>query len=213
MGIDGESCQALFASFGISFDLSIEIQQSLQTSIVVRSIDGFSERVDAPLAFEETASPEEMRAQAMKTLVRYIDTDTICYFQEYPQGLVDMQEKYWRPILDKIEQEFGPVKTTTGIMYILQSADLVAKLTQEVNKMSPLMFSAFEKAVLSSKSFMTGLALVKGWIDVEHAANAARVEILAQIQRWGEVEDTHDMDREEMKRQLGAASICARASM
>ena len=47
-----------------------------------------------------------------------------------------------------------------------------------------------ERATYTSKSFLIGLALVKGYIDVEQAARAAHVEVNSQIERWGEVEDS-----------------------
>jgi chaperone required for assembly of F1-ATPase len=49
---------------------------------------------------------------------------------------------------------------------------------------------AFERAVLTTKSFIIALALVKGRIDVEQAAQAAHVEVVSQTMRWGEVEDS-----------------------
>lgn len=68
--------------------------------------------------------------------------------------------------------------------------------------------AAFEKAVMQTKSFIIALALVKGRIGVEEAALAARVEVLHQIERWGEVDDAHDVDEEDIKRQLGSVA-CA----
>jgi len=49
---------------------------------------------------------------------------------------------------------------------------------------------AFERAVYSSKSFIIALALVKGHLDVEGASLASSVEVDAQIEKWGEVEDS-----------------------
>lgn len=46
-----------------------------------------------------------------------------------------------------------------------------------------------ERATYATKSFLIALALVKRHLTVEEAAVAARVEVLSQIQRWGEVED------------------------
>ncbi|KAJ2984549.1 ATP synthase complex assembly protein atp12, partial [Globomyces sp. JEL0801] len=63
--------------------------------------------------------------------------------------------------------------------------------------------AAFEKAVLRAKSFMIGLALIERRISVEYASMAARLEVQQQINRWGEVEDAHDIDRDDLKRQLG----------
>ena len=46
-----------------------------------------------------------------------------------------------------------------------------------------------ERATYVTKSFLIALALVRGRIDVEQAAQAAHVEVNSQIERWGEVED------------------------
>jgi chaperone required for assembly of F1-ATPase len=67
----------------------------------------------------------------------------------------------------------------------------------------------FERAVTSTKSFCIALALMERQLSVQGAARAARVEALAQIQRWGSVEDTHDVEVEDMHRQL-ASALCYR---
>ena len=50
--------------------------------------------------------------------------------------------------------------------------------------------TAFERAVLASKSYLIALALVEGHLTVDEAAHAAHVEVQSQIDRWGEVEDS-----------------------
>lgn len=50
--------------------------------------------------------------------------------------------------------------------------------------------SAMERGTYATKSFLISLALVEGEITVEQAADASRVEVLSQIKRWGEVEDS-----------------------
>lgn len=65
---------------------------------------------------------------------------------------------------------------------------------------------AFERAVHSTKSFIIGLALVEGHLTVEQASDASRVEVLSQIARWGEVEDTHDVDFQDIRSRLGSAA-------
>ena len=46
-----------------------------------------------------------------------------------------------------------------------------------------------ERATYTTKSFLIALALLRGKIDVEQAAQAAHVEVNSQIEKWGEVED------------------------
>lgn len=68
-----------------------------------------------------------------------------------------------------------------------------------------ILSSGFERATIQSKSFLLALALMKRQINVEDAARAARVESIAQSKLWGEVEDTHDVDQEDMVATLGSA--------
>lgn len=52
-----------------------------------------------------------------------------------------------------------------------------------------IMKTAFERSVYSTKSFLAGFALVKGHLSVDDLADVAQVEVLSQIETWGEVED------------------------
>ena len=58
-----------------------------------------------------------------------------------------------------------------------------------------------------SKSVIIPFALFKKKINVNTAATASRLEVLHQIEKWGQVEDSHDTDSEDFKRQLGAVSV------
>jgi len=49
---------------------------------------------------------------------------------------------------------------------------------------------ALERATLSTKSLIIGLAVIKKHLSVEQAAKTSAVEVDAQIQVWGEVEDS-----------------------
>lgn len=49
---------------------------------------------------------------------------------------------------------------------------------------------AFERAVYATKSFVIALALCKGRLTADNAADASHVEVRAQIELWGEVEDS-----------------------
>jgi ATP synthase F1 complex assembly factor 2 len=39
------------------------------------------------------------------------------------------------------------------------------------------------------------------------AAQAASLEVLHQTEQWGEVEDTHDVEKEDLRRQLGSVIL------
>jgi ATP synthase F1 complex assembly factor 2 len=73
--------------------------------------------------------------------------------------------------------------------------------------MSPWELAAMERATYAAKSVLVGLALVRGRLSAEAAARVAQVEVDSQIERWGQVEDTHDVDYEDVRRQLGSAAV------
>ncbi|KAJ3305618.1 ATP synthase complex assembly protein atp12 [Kappamyces sp. JEL0829] len=161
------------------------------TSIVMRSIDSL-------------ANPT-VREGVVDNLLSYVHTDSICYQQDYPDSFVKLQQQYWTPIIEWIKSKYGlDIKTTAGILRVKQSDKVMVAFRKIVEGYDDFTLAAFEKAVLRSKSFMIGLALVERQISVEFAADAARVEVMHQIDRWGEVEDSHDLDREDLRRQLGA---------
>ncbi|KAK1086035.1 ATP synthase mitochondrial F1 complex assembly factor 2 [Friedmanniomyces endolithicus] len=81
--------------------------------------------------------------------------------------------------------------------------------------------AALERGILATKSLLVAARLVVEWsqefrhlrIDrpvpadrfgIQEAAEASTLETLYQIEQWGEVEDTHDVEREDLKRQLGS---------
>lgn len=80
------------------------------------------------------------------------------------------------------------IKTTHGILRVKQSDKVMDKFKEIITEYDAFKLAAFEKAVLRSKSFMIGLAVVERAFPVDFLANAARLEVMHQINRWGEVE-------------------------
>jgi ATP synthase F1 complex assembly factor 2 len=121
----------------------------------------------------------------------YLDTDTICFHEDFPEILVKFQDAHWKPILKWMEKEYDvEIKVTDGIFGVEQPQRTKDTLRNLVEDLDALELAALERAVMSSKSFLIGLALIKRGIDVEQAAQAAHVEVNSQIDRWGEVEDS-----------------------
>ncbi|KAL9538977.1 hypothetical protein MBANPS3_010548 [Mucor bainieri] len=169
------------------------------TSIVARAIDAFD-----PAHAEDPT----VRTAVIDKLMQYFDTDAICYHEEFPEILTELQDSYWKPIINWAEKTYNvKINTTTDIFAVTQPDETKAKFRAIIDQMGPLELSAFEKAVMSSKSFLIGFALVHKGITVEHAAQAAHVEMNAQMDRWGEVEDSHDVEREYIRQTLGSVAI------
>jgi ATP synthase mitochondrial F1 complex assembly factor 2 len=83
--------------------------------------------------------------------------------------------------------------------------------------------AGMERAVLATKSLLVAVRMLVDWSEqyahlregseeqarfgIEDAAEACSLEVLWQTGQWGEVEDTHDVDREDLRRQLGGVIL------
>lgn len=90
-----------------------------------------------------------------------------------------------------------------------------------IYNLPPHDLAAFERGVLSSKSLLVAVRLLVEWSEhfrhlqrpgqekfgIEEAAEASSLEVKWQTDMWGEVEDTHDVDKEDLKRQLGSVVV------
>ncbi|KAJ3073238.1 ATP synthase complex assembly protein atp12 [Podochytrium sp. JEL0797] len=165
------------------------------TSIAVRGI--------------ELAKAPETRAGVIETMFRYLDTDSILYMQDSHKNLIALQEKHWRPIINWASTEFSvPITPTFEITSVRQTPEAIAKFKDFLESLTPIQLAAFERAVLSSKSFLIATAILKRGVSVDFAVEAARVEVNFQVQKWGEVLDAHDIDREALRRDLGSVTCC-----
>ncbi|KAJ1818468.1 chaperone [Coemansia sp. RSA 2599] len=165
------------------------------TSLVCRAIDGLAD--------------EQVRIDVIDKLLKYFHTDSACLHELFPQPLVDLQQKHYMPVVSWACETYGiQVAVTDNIFALRQSPQATDELRRVVSRFSALKLAAFEKAVMTAKSFLIGLALVEQRITAEQAAAAAQVEMSAQTQFWGELENAHDIDNAAMRQILGA-SACA----
>ncbi|KAJ3987103.1 hypothetical protein F5890DRAFT_1578178 [Lentinula detonsa] len=169
------------------------------TSLASRAIDYFAE--------------PETQENVRQSLLQYLDTDTICFYQDYPPPLVSQQEAHWDPLFSWVEETSGAtLEKFTSILSNSQSQDCKKKLSAVINDFNQWEMAALERAIHATKSFVIALALVKRRLDVDQASDASRVEVNSQIERWGEVEDTHDVDFHDIRRQLGSAACLLSAA-
>jgi len=165
----------------------------LQTSLASRAIDALGE--------------EQTRAEVRASLLDYLDTDTICFFQDEPPPLVVLQEKHWEPLLNWARSTFNvEIQKFDSILYNSQPQATKQKFDELLAQFDGWEMAAMERATYTTKSFIVALALVKRHLTAEEAAETAQVEVNSQIERWGEVEDSHDVDFHDVRRQLGSAA-------
>lgn len=155
----------------------------------------------------DSLQTESARHDLLSQLVKFFNTDTICFHETEPPALVALQKAHWDPLIQWANEKYNvKINIFDGILGTSQSNETRDRFLELAKEWDGWKMAAFERAVLSSKSFIISLALVEGHLSVEDAALATHVEVQSQIERWGEVEDTHDVDHQDIRGRLGAAA-------
>ncbi|EGW34848.1 uncharacterized protein SPAPADRAFT_57941 [Spathaspora passalidarum NRRL Y-27907] len=235
-------------------DLKIKTNSLPLTSLASRAIDL------THIHDQEVADREEMIAKVGNiedikiNVLRYLDTDTCLIFathKEYSGKLRKKQDELYLPLI----QEYNDFFTT----YARNKGHLLAHPTDEVklqhldcetdglrgnrqtittqnvvldwlDNVPVFDLIALERAILTTKSFLCGVSLLRSNISdeeimksvyqlnknspeeyyhktVEEIVELGNLETIFQTEEWGEVEDTHDVDKVDWLRNLASAAL------
>lgn len=212
-------------------NLSIKPHSLPLTSIVSRCID--LESVSKPGCDPDLVSKiGGDRVKLSEALLRYLDTDTLLCFSphaEYEGTLRSAQNEMYLPIISAIERflskfSSGPLRLQVldadlhGLRGNAQSEEVREAARKYLNTLNLWDFTVFEKTVFTTKSFICAILLLESKakcsslnmkLSMEEIAKCATLETIYQTDRWGEVEDTHDVDKRDVRRNINAAAIVA----
>lgn len=117
------------------------------------------------------------RAAMEEAVMKYLNTDLICYRTHQPEDLADRQIEMWDPWLDWFEDLSGiRLDTTIAIFALVQEPEAHDFVRQEIGKMDDLHFGVFQLVVSLSGSLILGLAFMKGAIDRDLILKTIRIE-------------------------------------
>ncbi|KAL6942815.1 hypothetical protein ACO0RG_001779 [Hanseniaspora osmophila] len=213
----------------------IDLQKSLNKEVLQKATED-SELSDEIISKIGCSNREDLYPQLLRYLDT--DT-LLCFSPraEFEGKLREEQDKKYLPIIAKVENFMNkkfPYMATNGVntsenaqekfkLQILDAdlhglrgnqQDNVTK-SVAINYMDSLSLwdlVIFEKTVLSTKSFICGLLLLNNQafdVSMNEIIRLSTMETLHQVDRWGEVEDTHDVDKRDISRNVNAASIVA----
>ncbi|CAD6571992.1 MAG: ATP synthase complex assembly protein atp12 [Cyphobasidiales sp. Tagirdzhanova-0007] len=165
------------------------------TSLASRALEGMSD--------------PSVRSEVIEALTRYLHTDTVVFHESTTPALTKLQKDHWVPLIDWVNKRYNTKVEIAGEgqLFIRQSPETVEALQKPIRGYDAFTLAAFERAVMASKSYIIALGLLEGQLSADAAAQAAHVEVQSQIERWGEVEDTHDVDHQDVRVRLGSAAI------
>ena len=145
------------------------------------------------------------------------------------ETLRDLQIRTARPILSYLTQnvwpgvELKPTLDNGSILPASQPAATRAVIKGWMAGLPAWELVGLERATLAGKSLCIAARLVCEWSEylklgdtqgeaagrfgIEEAAKACSQEVIWQTGRWGEVEDSHDVDKEDLRRQFGSVIL------
>jgi chaperone required for assembly of F1-ATPase len=151
----------------------------------------------------DVVTPE--RARIAKQILKYVETDLLCYRAEDPPELVARQAHIWDPLLDWAAETYGArLKVGFGIRPVPQPAEAIAELEQTIARYDEFELAALHAATTITGSLILGLALTEEKVRAEGAFAAATLDETFQAEKWG-----RDAEPEERRHRLLAELTAA----
>lgn len=145
------------------------------------------------------------RATILEQLIRFADTDLLCYRADAPADLVRRQGGQWQPLLDwAADTTGGRLVVTTGVIAVEQPAEAVAALAGRLADYDDWRLTVAQAACAASGSLVLALALVEGRLDGEQTYAVSQLDETFQIEQWGEDAEAADR-RAALRRDILAA--------
>ncbi|KAI1001628.1 hypothetical protein K3495_g6568 [Podosphaera aphanis] len=144
-----------------------------------------------------------------------------------------LQQRAAEPILTFLQKhvwpgvQIQPVLDENSILPTPQSPKTREMICTWMQELDAWDLAALERGVLAAKGLLVAARLLVEWSEnllhlrestkaksfgVEKAASVASLEVEWQIAMWGAVEDTHDVEREDLRRQLGSVILLSSGS-
>ncbi|KAL4959490.1 ATP synthase complex assembly protein ATP12 [Aspergillus stella-maris] len=223
-------------AIALEWDVMNTAQQALKnhmiplTSLTARAADIAEEDAVGKTTTRDQIITTAMRYLETDTLLCWVPQAEHIEIDENGQKRETLREAQMRVAKDIISFlstkvwpgiEIVPVLDENSIFPASQSQATKDIIKQWVHGLEAHDLAALERGILASKSLLVAVRLVAEWSEnfrqlqrqgqkrfgIEEAAEASSLEVSWQTEMWGEVEDTHDVDKEDLRRQLGSVIL------
>lgn len=126
------------------------------------------------------------RAEAIRALVAFAGTDTLCYRAEPDEPLRKRQEEVWEPLLHAAEQRWDVhFERIAGIMHRAQPVATLARMEAVLTAKCDFALAALGTLSSLAGSLVIALAALAPAADAEELWAAANLEEDWQAELWG----------------------------
>jgi chaperone required for assembly of F1-ATPase len=127
------------------------------------------------------------RGEVIATLLRYAETDTLCYRGEPDEPIHVRQQAVWEPLLTAAEQRWDiHFERISGIIHRPQPPETLKRLETILSAHSDFTLAALNTLASLSASLVVALAAIEPNADIAALWNAAELEADWQVEQWGE---------------------------
>lgn len=142
------------------------------------------------------------RVLYINEIMKFVDTDLICYKADKPDELVKLQNKHWDPILLIIKNYIGEeIQFFTGIMPRTQNIQVHNKIKKLIQNFSNIELSILHRLTNIIGSIFISLCVIKEDILKKHICQLCFLDELWQAENWG-IEEESAKKRDKVSKEL-----------
>ncbi len=150
------------------------------------------------------------RASITDSVVKYLDTDLMCYWTKEPEDLAKQQKEVWGSWVKWFESHFEiPLYTTKKIEALEQEEEAHKRVWNYIESLDNYYFTVLHIITSLGGSLILALAFTEGDIEVEELFAASYLEELYKGDIYNEelhgVSPEEEIERENFKRDAIAA--------
>ena len=117
------------------------------------------------------------REAMSETLLKYVNTDLLCYRTEEPEEMAKAQEDAWGPWLTWFADEYGcTLQTTTSLTSLEQDHAAHMAISSVIKSLSDDEFTVFQLVSSIAGSLVLAMAFMAGRVSAQEVFDTARVE-------------------------------------
>lgn len=136
------------------------------------------------------------RAEVVRLLADYGDSDLICYRAQSPAELVARQAEAWDPLLDWAESVLAVrLSPVVGVVHEPQGAEALMRLHAHVEALDIWSLTAFHDLVSLSGSLVIAFAALHDLHGPDVLWRLSRIDETWQTEQWGSDEEAQRIAR------------------
>ena len=132
----------------------------------------------------DVAGPD--RATVIAAVLRFAESDTLCYRAEPDEALAERQREVWEPLLAKAEARWDVhFERISGVIHRPQPAATLVRMARVLEAQDSFTLAALHTLASLAASLVIALAAIAPGADAEALWNAANLEEDWQAELWG----------------------------